>query len=493
MQTEEFWKAFLHSRIIPFSHEEYLRAAYLTLIRSKNRRRGLLDIATEFAENINNLRKRSSQITLPPVSRTLTVFWLYHVRLAIRAMEEHEEKYDYKADGFGRLKNYLPALFNPELHKKVREQLFKVANNNEPGHDPERVLRFSFYVVRRYLRPRESRSRNIILKYAFASLEKYLIRLRTKHKAASPYSLTQTYFFIQLVHAALAQLASHRHANFVQDLSFPLFKQISGISSTSWQDYYSEKLWNSFEARASFVFPDLKPLPDTVTPFADLSRNDFKSRLTDEFLDVGLIPELPPLEVLHFYQDLFMATVPSLPERMSPAGVTSYETLSNPPKYLKPDQHPQLYHTCSCHLFEPFTEEALATIAARTTEIEWAYERYRKGDSFRNPTVSPRVKGSTFEQWLTQCEGHLLIAYDESWRAFLMRKQWEGEVELKKRGAGLGIRTDGWFAWLQTDGEGEDKEDEGQSDGEKTLACEDDHGPAVKEKEEQDDDWEHVG
>ena len=86
-----------------------------------------------------------------------------------------------------------------------------------------------------------------------------------------------------------------------------------------------------------------------------------------------------------------------------------------------------------------------------------------------------------------------MIAYDESWRAFLTRKQWEGEVELKKRGAGLGIRTDGWFAWLQTDGEGEDKEDEGQSDGEKTFACEDDHGPAVKEKEEQDDDWEHVG
>jgi len=294
--------------------------------------------------------------------RTLTVFWPYHVRLAIRAMEEHEEKYDYKADGFGRLKNYLPALFIPELHKvyyseellrgeyaerfwmlpdlrelvvsdisghvspEVREQLFKVANNNESGHDPERVLRFSFYVVRRYLRPREPRSRNIILIYAFASLEKYLIRLRTKHKAASPYSLTQTYFFIQLVHAALAQLASHRHANFVQDLSFPLFKQISGISSTSWQDYYSKKLWNSFEARASLVFPDLKPLPDTVTPFADLSRNDFQSRLTDEFLDVGLIPELPPLEFLHFYQDLFMATVPSLPERMSPAGVTSYET-----------------------------------------------------------------------------------------------------------------------------------------------------------------------
>lgn len=72
MQTEEFWKAFLHSRIIPFSHEEYLRAAYLTLIRLKNRRRGLLDVATEFAENINNLRKRSSQITLPPVSMYAT-------------------------------------------------------------------------------------------------------------------------------------------------------------------------------------------------------------------------------------------------------------------------------------------------------------------------------------------------------------------------------------------------------------------------------------
>lgn len=65
----EFWNGFLHGRIVPFRHREYIRVAYITLGLPENQERGLLEIATDFANSIHAFKLRNSQFQLLPESR----------------------------------------------------------------------------------------------------------------------------------------------------------------------------------------------------------------------------------------------------------------------------------------------------------------------------------------------------------------------------------------------------------------------------------------
>ncbi len=78
LSDKDFRAAFRAGRIAPWRHEEYLRAAFLTLLDPENRDLGLLEIATKFADQVHAFKQRNSQIQLQPESRLVFVPRLRH-------------------------------------------------------------------------------------------------------------------------------------------------------------------------------------------------------------------------------------------------------------------------------------------------------------------------------------------------------------------------------------------------------------------------------
>jgi hypothetical protein len=69
LSDQDFRDAFLRGRIAPWKHKDYIRAAYLTLLRRENQDVSLLDVATKFASEVNQFKQRNSQFQLLPESR----------------------------------------------------------------------------------------------------------------------------------------------------------------------------------------------------------------------------------------------------------------------------------------------------------------------------------------------------------------------------------------------------------------------------------------
>ncbi|KAL2129003.1 hypothetical protein VTI74DRAFT_8372 [Chaetomium olivicolor] len=357
--NREFLTAFVRGEVTPWKHSDYLRAAYLTLLDPHNKDLGLLEVASKFAANVNSLKQKNSRIQLMPESRTLTVFWLYRLKLGIHAMGIYQGCYPYLSH-FERVFHYLPELMNeklPEsyyspdiLRTEYAEKFWMLPDLRElfephryrdsdfrrgflkmpytPQEYPDRLLRFSLAVVQRYLRPGETRRRSWFINLAFAALQQQTMRLRTMQPSVSQYSETQAYFYLQMVHAALSQFLAAGKAQEVQEMSYPLFKETFLISPTAWKAHYTPLLWDSIKARGSFVPPDLMPLPDTINmPKYHPDPKELLADANERFRKAGLIPELPSVEVLHFHQAVLLEEAKSIKLSLNPSEVTTHAHL----------------------------------------------------------------------------------------------------------------------------------------------------------------------
>ncbi|KAH6838469.1 hypothetical protein B0I37DRAFT_409044 [Chaetomium sp. MPI-CAGE-AT-0009] len=452
LTIEEFRRGFRHGSISPWDHNQYLRAAYITLLEVENQELGLLDVATKFAKRMNSFKERNSQVKHQPESRTLTVFWLYHIRLAMKVTWTYQKNYG-EYYNFKRLLHYIPemadenlatAYYSPDILESEYSQKFWILPNlrelieppecpdlsfrgrftKKQSEDPERLLRFAFAVVQRYLLPGETRRRSWFINLAFAALQQQTIRLRSMKPQVSPYSETQSYFYLQLVHAALSQFVVTGNAQLVQELSYPQFKDIFLLLPSEWTKYYSVPLWDSLKARASFVPPDLQPLPDTIPP-PDPWLEPTKPKARERFHRLGLIPELPSLEILHFHQALLLEDAKPLPPTIPPSAVTTHAHLlkyihthlilpppspDDPTSTLAHHRHlltthsplpkahvtyyldilhtlqppytppppPTRYHNCPCHATVPIPWQFIPAVVAHTHEHEHE-QRQRHG------------------------------------------------------------------------------------------------------------------
>ncbi|KAK4238963.1 hypothetical protein C8A03DRAFT_14599, partial [Achaetomium macrosporum] len=382
LSDKDFWDAFMYGRIAPWRHKHYLRAAYLTLLQPENRELGLLEVATKFARVMNSYKQRNSNFQLQPESRTLTVFWLYHVKLALEGIKVFRPR--SRSCHFKQIFYYIPELEDenfptyyyssdilkseyaekfwmlPDLRKLIEpprdaESPFRQQITNKQQEDPDRVLRFVFAVVQRYLRPGETRRRSWFINLAFASLQRQTMRLRAMHPSQSQFSVTQAYFYLQMVHAALSQLSTNGQSEIIQDMSYPLFKATFGISPLSWKEHYSPQVWDSLQARAAFVAPDLRPLPDTINP-PNFSIEHHADR-NEAFRRLGVIPELPSLEILHFHQAVLLEDAKSIAASLTPSQVTTHAHLL---KYI----HTHLVRPSSPALISSLAREHLTLLAS---------------------------------------------------------------------------------------------------------------------------------
>ncbi|KAK0746711.1 hypothetical protein B0T18DRAFT_447173 [Schizothecium vesticola] len=320
---QDWWQRFLTGQIPSWTHSDYLRAIFLTILQDENRDRGVLEVATDFANKMNAFKQRPVPFSQRPESRTRTVFWVYHdLPKSYFSSDILSSKH---ADEYWTLPNLhglteLPTNFDPGLGRQITLQ--------QQG-DPERLLRFAFVIVQRYLRGDSSRRRSWFVDQGFACLQQNTIRLRTLEPSLNipAFSTTHIYFFVQMVHLALSQLpnpsAGSNKTPLHQSITYPAFKTLFHLTPTIWTKYYTHETWYGIAARAAFVPPDLQPLP---VGFSTLP-SPFSIPPSTPFRNAGLLPEIPSLETLNFHVSILLSDAQSLPSPLLPSSVTTHAAL----------------------------------------------------------------------------------------------------------------------------------------------------------------------
>ncbi|KAK0639515.1 hypothetical protein B0T16DRAFT_463180 [Cercophora newfieldiana] len=352
-ELKQWWSCFLHGEIkAPWKHVDYLRAVFLTILEPENEERGILEIAADVATKVHSFKQRFVSFSLPLESRTKTVFWVYHVKMAMDSYADLlSGRRTCPPTHFALVLEHMPELRDEKLPSsyfssdmlgsKYPEKFWMLPDLRaltEPPQkptkritlaaqgDPERLLRFAFAVVQRYLRKDSKRRRSWFIDLGFATLEQQTIRLRIQDPSIPAYSLTQIYFYVQMVHLALSQLQTNGTAqDGVQHMSYPVFRDLFQLSPTLWTKYYSHTKWFSLEARVNFLPPDLQSsLPNS------LDNLPLKNRTippNDPYHARGLLPELPSLDILNFHLAVLLEDVKSLPNPLPASSVTSHPAL----------------------------------------------------------------------------------------------------------------------------------------------------------------------
>lgn len=261
----------------------------------------------------------------------MTIFWLLQLQNAILKHKLHTGKEKFPSwNDFQQVLLYTPSLMNTGLWRLYysKEHMFSetareswslpdlrpvpglssLNHDSLPGQisNPDRLLQYAFAVVQYTLTSGARRGQ--VVKEALDSLKMTTIRLRTTNSSVPPYSETQAYFWIQVVHAAIQSLeaapGSSTSERSIVDvpasrISSATLSALFELNSSTWKRYYSEKVWNSISARMAFVQPDLKPVPNVIT----ISSQSQKQAALFKQMETALLqnsPKLPTIECLSF-------------------------------------------------------------------------------------------------------------------------------------------------------------------------------------------------
>ncbi|TQV91235.1 ARF-like GTPase ARLP2 [Cordyceps javanica] len=297
--TDDFWRTFEDGTLEPWDHYHHLKAGFFVLVEAFEQGGGVLDAAETFIRHLERLRAGNPQRFRNTTHRTMTIFWLAQLHVAASSyIHSSDIKRALRRDDFkavvlnspqltdGRLwSEYYSkgALFNQEAKDcwclPDLRPLPSVAagKRQKAGHAPtatvadaDRLIGFGLTVVQQTMSSKARRGP--IVKAALDALMSSTMRERTVTTAIPPYSETQAYFWVQLVHAAIAtattpganKTASLQWSGSVESLTLPALKALFGITGDEWREHYSAKLWESLGARMQFQPPDKKPLPNVI-------------------------------------------------------------------------------------------------------------------------------------------------------------------------------------------------------------------------------------
>ncbi|KAJ0427078.1 P-loop containing nucleoside triphosphate hydrolase protein [Aspergillus carlsbadensis] len=302
MDSKSFWEAFLSADIPAWDHRSHLKAGYIIALDSAEKGESIFTTANTFIAHLNRLKEAHAGRFRNTKHQTMTIFWLVQLQLAIWNYKIDKDLNQFPAwADFQNVLLHTPSLRNTKLWSlyytkdllfspQARESWTAPDLQQFPTLRPspvqaqhgiqikeendDRLLRFAFAIVQHT--QASGLRRGAVVKDALASLERTTIRLRTVDSTISPYSETQAYFWVQVVHAALQSLAkevessdnlsekSYQVVPAANQLSFSNFTLLFDITPEAWKDYYSSKIWDSVAARMEFVPPDRKPLPSLI-------------------------------------------------------------------------------------------------------------------------------------------------------------------------------------------------------------------------------------
>jgi ubiquitin carboxyl-terminal hydrolase L3 len=230
------------------------------------------------------------------LARTLTIFWLHQIYFLILSFRAsygsfpEAKEFDaflqtYPDLMYGRLwtSHYSKdLLFSPEAKETWRlpdleplPQFMSLAEKEQiaPAEDGIKKSSGNASILKRFayaiLKTSKSRNRRraAVINETLPVIQSHLVRLRAKSpQAFEPYSETQAYFWIQMLHAAVESMPSGSALD-IGKLSFEsftiLFPELLAHDDV-WTEHYSPARWNSIEARMQTILPDLKPLPNVL-------------------------------------------------------------------------------------------------------------------------------------------------------------------------------------------------------------------------------------
>ncbi|OAA38990.1 ARF-like GTPase ARLP2 [Beauveria brongniartii RCEF 3172] len=295
--TADFWQAFEDGSLAPWDHYNHLKAGFFVLIGAFEQGSGVLDAAETFVSHLERLRAGNPQRFRNTTHRTMTVFWLAQLQIAAaNYINSLDASRALQREDFKSVLLHSPTLTDSRLWTKYysKDNLFtqnakdqwclpdlkplpSVATTRRrqskdappaTAADADRLIGFGLTVVQQTLASKARRGP--IVKAALAALQASTIRERAVTTATAPYSETQAYFWVQIVHAAVASAATSQSddglawSGSVESLTLQAFKALYGITGDEWRAHYSAKLWESLEARMRFQPPDRKPLPNAI-------------------------------------------------------------------------------------------------------------------------------------------------------------------------------------------------------------------------------------
>ncbi|KAK7420520.1 hypothetical protein QQX98_002718 [Neonectria punicea] len=349
-EPDQFWEDFVQGNLDSWDHYAHLRAGYFVMFEGLSRGSTLLDCASLFLSRLKDLRLQNPDKFRNTAHRTMTIFWLYQLQLASVAyqVDKKLEEFPPPAD-FCDILLFTPTLMNSSLWKTYysKDLMFSPGARDNwhlpdlqplpsfqrgtPSSTPSttasavdhyRLPRFAFSVVQKTLS--SNLRRGGVVKQALTALQSSTMRLRATDPSISPYSETQAYFWIQLIHASLKSLdvpAPEQNSSRptfdgpVTTLTFDAFKTLFDINEAEWRRYYTPSAWESISARMSFVNPDLKTLPNVFASPSkakiDLARLRMANAVTHRFTTPA---ELPPREELDFSAAIVIDEANLMPE-----------------------------------------------------------------------------------------------------------------------------------------------------------------------------------
>ncbi|KAF3319419.1 ubiquitinyl hydrolase 1 [Orbilia oligospora] len=268
-----------------------------------------------FLENLLSMLQAAPGRFRNTAHRTLTTFWVYQVYLAMHKFQG-PAKTSYISDWperfftileqnpdlmNGRLwqdyysKNYLFSpkakdnLVTPDIQRLPSMDSGKPAIQ-APGYDTKRLgedhtsrrLKRWAYATLQTVKATNAR-RGLIVKKALSELQRDIIRQRAKSPTLEPYSETQAYFWIQIVHAGmegiLKKSPTFDFARVPYDTIEILYPDAFGQDDL-WKEYYLEADWKGLPARVSFIPPKRGKVIPNFTPALVLEK-DWKLAVSD--------------------------------------------------------------------------------------------------------------------------------------------------------------------------------------------------------------------
>jgi len=436
IDAENFWSSYLACKVPLWNHRSYLRSGYLTLLKELRAGHGIFDAADLWFEHLQRMKASKLGQFQVVENRTLAIFWLFALQAAILRCKETLESGRWPStDDFQRVLLSSPDLMNDKLweayyHRSIlfsqsakvhwrspnlqplptyqpRQHTLNTSNPEDSTNDQCRLMRFGFNVVQKYITSTNIR-RGWLVKQALASLQSMTMRRRAKDQSIPPYSETQAYFWVQLVHAALASVyqpeaAGNTRAGFSSKLAVPCtdfdsFRVLFELDPTAWQKYYSTDVWGSMEARISFVNPDLGPLPNVIkVPNSNNLERAMSIRL--DRLVLGIAAELPPVEDL-----MVTATILVEDAKLMVGGHTApdettshgqllfklYRQFSTPLNGDTEESLTDLAAKASCNLYEPY-------VTNYTIKVFWIQQVL--AGCVRKPTITAQ-SSTSFENFI---------------------------------------------------------------------------------------------
>ena len=334
---DEFWDAFVMGTITEWNHRSHLKAGYILLLEYIEAGEGILACAETFLSHLKRLKDAAPDRFRNTEHRTMTIFWLHNLQLAILSFKSDKslEKLPGR-DLFNEVLLHSPHLMYGGLWKEwYTEELMMSPEAKEywrlpdlqalpdfaertgsqkrrtrrlSQEEPFRLIRFAFAVVQKYMS--SDVRRGWLVKQSLAALQTTTMRLRSQNPDMRPYSETQAYFWIQIVHAALhgigeTSLNNSVPESFINRLSFSSFRVLFAIDPTSWRTYYTPATWESLEARMTFVAPDLKPLPN-VMPQPHIHDLVIAVERQTAEKGIGMTAEIPSMEELALRSNILL-------------------------------------------------------------------------------------------------------------------------------------------------------------------------------------------